>query len=191
LSNGVIDAWQKLIELITNRHQLLTSLGSDGWYAIDRNARSRPILNWREQDKSLSHPIAIAFSCLWSVCRLLFLNPEIAPKSGFLLYRRLTVKNAEFLRISVRSRMSGGEAVKDGACEDWGSLFTLSACNAGVGPVGESGVANIINAFVEAGADSVVSWNARLSEEISAASLPQTVIDSSANDRCKGVADAR
>jgi CHAT domain-containing protein len=39
-----------------------------------------------------------------------------------------------------------------------GSLFTLSACNTGVGPVGESGVANIINAFVEDGTDSVVSW---------------------------------
>jgi len=37
------------------------------------------------------------------------------------------------------------------------SLVTLSACNTGVGPVGESGVANIVNAFVEAGADSVVS----------------------------------
>jgi CHAT domain-containing protein len=37
------------------------------------------------------------------------------------------------------------------------SLVTLSACNTGVGPVGEEGVANIVNAFVEAGAQSVVS----------------------------------
>jgi CHAT domain-containing protein len=37
------------------------------------------------------------------------------------------------------------------------SLVTLSACNTGVGPVGEAGVANIVNAFIEAGADSVVS----------------------------------
>jgi CHAT domain-containing protein len=36
-------------------------------------------------------------------------------------------------------------------------LVTLSACNTGVGPVGEPGVANLVNAFVEAGADSVVS----------------------------------
>ncbi len=37
------------------------------------------------------------------------------------------------------------------------SLVTLSACNTGVGPVGEDGVANIVNAFIEAGAQSVVS----------------------------------
>ena len=37
------------------------------------------------------------------------------------------------------------------------SLVTLSACNTAVGPVGEAGVANIDNAFIQAGADSVVS----------------------------------
>ena len=36
-------------------------------------------------------------------------------------------------------------------------LVTLSACNTGVGPVGEADVANLVNAFIEAGADSVVS----------------------------------
>jgi CHAT domain-containing protein/tetratricopeptide (TPR) repeat protein len=36
-------------------------------------------------------------------------------------------------------------------------LVTLSACNTGVGPVGQTGVANLVNAFIEAGADSVVS----------------------------------
>ena len=36
-------------------------------------------------------------------------------------------------------------------------LVTLSACNTGVGPVGQAGVANLVNAFIEAGADSVVS----------------------------------
>jgi CHAT domain-containing protein len=36
-------------------------------------------------------------------------------------------------------------------------LVTLSACDTGVGPVGEAGVANLVNAFIEAGADSVVS----------------------------------
>lgn len=37
------------------------------------------------------------------------------------------------------------------------SLVTLSACDTGVGPVGQTGVANIANAFIEAGAQSVVS----------------------------------
>jgi CHAT domain-containing protein len=36
-------------------------------------------------------------------------------------------------------------------------LVTLSACNTGVGPVGEEGVASIVNAFIEAGSQSVVS----------------------------------
>jgi CHAT domain-containing protein len=36
-------------------------------------------------------------------------------------------------------------------------LVTLSACDTGVGPVGEEGVADIVNAFIEAGARSVVS----------------------------------
>lgn len=37
------------------------------------------------------------------------------------------------------------------------ALVTLSACNTGIGEVGEDGVANIVNAFIEAGAQSVVS----------------------------------
>ncbi len=36
-------------------------------------------------------------------------------------------------------------------------LVTLSACNTGIGPVGEEGVENIVNAFIEAGSRSVVS----------------------------------
>ena len=36
-------------------------------------------------------------------------------------------------------------------------FVTLSACDTGVGPVGEADVANVVNAFIEAGADSVVS----------------------------------
>ena len=37
------------------------------------------------------------------------------------------------------------------------NLVTLSACNTGLGPVGEEGAANIVNAFIEAGSQSVVS----------------------------------
>jgi CHAT domain-containing protein len=36
-------------------------------------------------------------------------------------------------------------------------LVTLSACDTGVGPIGEEGVADIVNAFIEAGSQSVVS----------------------------------
>jgi len=36
-------------------------------------------------------------------------------------------------------------------------LVTLSACDTGVGPVGEPGIVNLVNAFIEAGANSVVS----------------------------------
>ena len=37
------------------------------------------------------------------------------------------------------------------------NLVTLSACNTGLGPVGQTGVSNLVNAFIEAGAQSVVS----------------------------------
>jgi CHAT domain-containing protein len=37
------------------------------------------------------------------------------------------------------------------------SLVTLSACDSGVGPVGESGVDNLASAFLDAGATTVVS----------------------------------
>jgi len=36
-------------------------------------------------------------------------------------------------------------------------LVTLSACDTAVGPTGEEGVENIVNAFIEAGSRSVVS----------------------------------
>ena len=37
------------------------------------------------------------------------------------------------------------------------NLVTLSACNTGGGPVGQAGVNNLVNAFIDAGAQSVVS----------------------------------
>lgn len=48
------------------------------------------------------------------------------------------------------------------------SLVTLSACDTGVGPVGEEGVANIVNAFIEAGAQSVVSTLWKLEDHATA-----------------------
>lgn len=47
-------------------------------------------------------------------------------------------------------------------------LVTLSACDTGVGPVGEEGVANLVNAFIEAGADSVVSTLWELEDDATA-----------------------
>ncbi|HEY1805808.1 MAG TPA: CHAT domain-containing tetratricopeptide repeat protein [Terracidiphilus sp.] len=44
------------------------------------------------------------------------------------------------------------------------NLVTLSACDTGVGPVGEDGVANIDNTFIEAGAQSVVSTTWQLED---------------------------
>lgn len=45
-------------------------------------------------------------------------------------------------------------------------LVTLSACDTGVGPVGEAGVANLVNAFIEAGAVTVVSTLWELEDQI-------------------------
>jgi len=47
-------------------------------------------------------------------------------------------------------------------------LVTLSACDTGVGPVGEEGVADIENAFIEAGAQSVVSALWEVNDEATA-----------------------
>lgn len=48
------------------------------------------------------------------------------------------------------------------------SLVTLSACDTGVGPVGEEGVADIVNAFIQAGAQSVVSTLWEIDDQASA-----------------------
>jgi CHAT domain-containing protein len=63
-------------------------------------------------------------------------------------------------------------------------LVTLSACDTGVGPVGEAGVANLVNAFIEAGAESVVStlWKV---EDRTTAHLMTTFYGSLANHNSK------
>lgn len=63
-------------------------------------------------------------------------------------------------------------------------LVTLSACDTGVGPVGETGVANLVNAFIEAGAESVVStlWKV---EDRTTAHLMTTFYASLANHDSK------
>ena len=48
------------------------------------------------------------------------------------------------------------------------SLVTLSACDTGVGPTGQSGVSNIANAFIEAGAKTVVSTLWELNDQATA-----------------------
>jgi CHAT domain-containing protein len=45
-------------------------------------------------------------------------------------------------------------------------LITLSACDTGVGPFSEAGIVNLVNAFIEAGADSVVSTLWQLEDHI-------------------------
>ena len=48
------------------------------------------------------------------------------------------------------------------------SLVTLSACNTGVGPTGQAGVADLANAFIEAGAKTVVSTLWELNDQATA-----------------------
>ena len=48
------------------------------------------------------------------------------------------------------------------------SLVTLSACDTGVGPTGQAGVSNIANAFIEAGAKTVVSTLWELNDQATA-----------------------
>ena len=67
------------------------------------------------------------------------------------------------------------------------SLVTLSACNSGVGPVGEEGVASIVNAFIEAGSQSVVSTLWEL-EDHATAHLMTTFYDHLSHREEKAVA---
>jgi CHAT domain-containing protein len=75
-----------------------------------------------------------------------YADPEVPDRSALIFAPELQGPNDGLLQVREIRRLHL-EA----------SLVTLSACDTGVGPVGEEGVANIVNAFIEAGAQSVVS----------------------------------
>jgi CHAT domain-containing protein len=75
-----------------------------------------------------------------------YVDPEISDRSALVFAPEDPAKNDGLLQVrEIRNLRLNAD------------LVTLSACDTGVGPVGEEGVENIVNAFVEAGAQSVVS----------------------------------
>jgi CHAT domain-containing protein len=66
-------------------------------------------------------------------------------------------------------------------------LVTLSACDTGVGPVGEEGIDNVVEAFIQAGARTVVSTLWEL-EDRSTAHLMKTFYDHLAHGESKAAA---
>ncbi|HEX4164596.1 MAG TPA: CHAT domain-containing tetratricopeptide repeat protein [Bryobacteraceae bacterium] len=66
-------------------------------------------------------------------------------------------------------------------------LVTLSACDTGVGPVGEEGIDNVVEAFIQAGARTVVSTLWEL-EDRSTAHLMKTFYDHLARGESKAAA---
>lgn len=62
-------------------------------------------------------------------------------------------------------------------------LVTLSACDTGVGPVGETGVVNLVNAFIGAGADSVVSTLWELADQPTSKLMKDFYAGLAAHDR--------
>jgi len=75
-----------------------------------------------------------------------YVDPEISDRSALVFAPENQAKNDGLLQVrEIRNLRLNAD------------LVTLSACDTGVGPVGEEGVENIVNAFVEAGAQSVVS----------------------------------
>jgi CHAT domain-containing protein len=75
-----------------------------------------------------------------------YVDPEISDRSALVFAPENPAKNDGLLQIrEIRNLRLNAD------------LVTLSACDTGVGPVGEEGVENIVNAFVAAGAQSVVS----------------------------------
>jgi CHAT domain-containing protein len=75
-----------------------------------------------------------------------YVDPEISDRSALVFAPENPAKNDGLLKVrDIRNLRLNAD------------LVTLSACDTGVGPVGEEGVENIVNAFVAAGAHSVVS----------------------------------
>ncbi len=62
-------------------------------------------------------------------------------------------------------------------------LVTLSACDTGVGPVGETGVVNLVNAFIGAGAESVVSTLWELADQPTSSLMKTFYAGLAAHDR--------
>jgi CHAT domain-containing protein len=75
-----------------------------------------------------------------------YADPEISDRSALVFAPENTAKNDGLLQV---------REIRDLRLN--ASLVTLSACNTGIGQVGEEGAENIVNAFVNAGAQSVVS----------------------------------
>jgi CHAT domain-containing protein len=75
-----------------------------------------------------------------------YVDPEISDRSALVFAPENPARNDGLLQVrKIRNLRLNAD------------LVTLSACDTGVGPVSEEGVENIVNAFVEAGAQSVVS----------------------------------
>ena len=62
-------------------------------------------------------------------------------------------------------------------------LVTLSACDTGVGPVGETGVVSLVNAFIGAGAESVVSTLWELADQPTSSLMKTFYAGLAAHDR--------
>jgi CHAT domain-containing protein len=75
-----------------------------------------------------------------------YVDPEISDRSALVFAPENPAKDDGLLQVrEIRGLRLNAD------------LVTLSACDTGFGPVGEEGVENIVNAFIEAGAQSVVS----------------------------------
>ena len=75
-----------------------------------------------------------------------YVDPEIPDRSALVFAPENSAQNDGLLQVR---EIRGLHLNAD--------LVTLSACDTGIGPIGEEGVENIVNAFIEAGAQSVVS----------------------------------
>ena len=75
-----------------------------------------------------------------------YVDPEIPDRSALVFAPENSAQNDGLLKVrEIRDLHLNAD------------LVTLSACDTGIGPVGEEGVENIVNAFIDAGAHSVVS----------------------------------